>query len=150
MSETLVLNGVVGRGYGVCSGQAKDSPYPAGSLVLQKPFFLERGLDLSAFFSGSLNVSIAPYHWKISKASHTFRQVNWFKELSEDFSFIACRLGVQDVWHDAMVYYPHPETKPDHFLEDTVIEVMAAPLAGIGYGSAVRLEFAPGLIEVWE
>jgi len=54
----------------------------------------------------------------------------------EDFSFKRCRLnGV-----DALIYYPHPDTKPDHHQSPDVVEVLAPKMETIVYGSKVVLE----------
>jgi hypothetical protein len=58
------LNGIAGRvvhGHGVASGRSASSPYPRGTIALQAPHFLERGVDLSPFFAGTLNVDITPH-----------------------------------------------------------------------------------------
>ena len=47
MSDNWVtIPGVIIQGHGVASGQG-ETPYPRGSIAMQKPFFLERGLDLA-------------------------------------------------------------------------------------------------------
>jgi hypothetical protein len=61
MAEGLFsVTGFVCQGFRVASGQTTDSPYPAGTIAMQVPFFRDRGLDLSRYFLGTLNVSIAP------------------------------------------------------------------------------------------
>ncbi len=37
-------------GYGVASGKGNDPRYPEGTLLLQMPFFKERGLNLEQYF----------------------------------------------------------------------------------------------------
>jgi hypothetical protein len=36
--------------------------------------------------------------------------------------------------------YPHPETKPDHCQDESVLEVLAPFLKGIEYGDAILLD----------
>ena len=64
----ISITGKVISGYGVASGKGNDSRYPEGTLKLQMPFFKERGLDLSVFFIGTININIAPKQFKIKKA----------------------------------------------------------------------------------
>lgn len=88
--------GIVTRGHRVASGKAEDSPYPAGTIQLQKPFFKALGLDLSSCHGGTLNLSIHPYTFEMTRPRHTFRQVEWTPlHPPEDFSFSHCLLIVQ-------------------------------------------------------
>ena len=113
---------------------------------MQAPHFAARGFDISAFWLGTLNISIRPAEYRLGKAAITFRQVKWHPvEPAEDFSFFRCRLTClgcdaprRDVV-DAWIYYPHPETKPEHFQATDVLEVLAPRLKKIGAGSPVRL-----------
>ena len=50
-------NGFIKQGYGVASGKSNDIRFPEGTVSMQIPFFTRRGLDLSAFFPVTLNVS---------------------------------------------------------------------------------------------
>jgi hypothetical protein len=52
--------GCLRPGHQVASGLAVNNPYPAGTIAMQTPFFKALGLDLSGFYVGTLNVSIAP------------------------------------------------------------------------------------------
>ena len=132
-----VYKGKVVPGHRIASGDADDSPYPAGSIRMQTPRFRERGLDISHFHPATLNVSVAPNSYKLRQPDHTFRQVQWdMNTPPEDFSFAHCRInGV-----DALVYRPHPGTKPDHLQSPDVVEILAPYLPGLGYGSEVELE----------
>ena len=49
----------------------------------------------------------------------------------------------------AWIYWPHPETKPEHFQPGGVAEVIAPPVPGLAYGDRVALETDPGQA-VWE
>ncbi len=134
------LRAVVCAGHGVASGSSASSPYPAGTIVLQQPFFKQRGLDLSALYPGTLNVSIAPYTWRLLRADYHFAHVAWTdRHPPEDFSFVACRLSYAKQEHHGWVYYPHPETKAAHFQSPHIIELLLPPIADIHYGSTVQL-----------
>ena len=43
----------------------------------------------------------------------------------------------------AWIYWPHPETKPEHFQPGGVAEVIAPPVPGLAYGNRVLLETTP-------
>jgi hypothetical protein len=60
MSDWISVEGIVQAGHGVASGNTAQSPYPQGTIKMQQPFFRQLGLDLSPYFPGTLNVSIAP------------------------------------------------------------------------------------------
>lgn len=138
----IKLNGVIVRGHGVASGQAEDPRFPGGTIVLQQPHFENAGLDLSGFHSATLNISIDPKRFEPRRALKTIRNVTWLEECPpEDFSFFNCRITVEDQLPvEGLVYYPHPETKPEHFQSDSTIEVLAPFIEGIEYGMAVVLE----------
>ena len=70
------IKGTVIPGHGVASGHASDSPYPAGTIALQRPFFQQLGLDLSDCFDGTLNVSVAPMELVLRDPDHTFVDVD--------------------------------------------------------------------------
>ena len=108
------------EGHGVASGRAGDNRFPEGTLSMQIPFFAEYGLDLSNWHRGTINVSISPHRYEIGSPFQTFRKVKWHKsEPAEDFSFFNCRLNGKD----GLIYYPHPETKPEHEQPDDVLEI---------------------------
>lgn len=118
-------------GYGVASGQTTHSPYPKGTIELQTPYFLELGLDISKYYPGTLNLSVSPYHLQLHNPQWTFPQVEWFSGCRETFSFSNCRLVLEAFTVDALIYYPHPETKPTHFQDPTIVEVLAPYLKAV-------------------
>jgi len=129
-------------GHGVASGQKGDPRFPGGTLAMQMPFFAELGLDLSPFHRGTLNLSIAPWEYQVLGAKHTYRQVKWSPtEPAEDFSFLECRLQASETAEpvEGLVYYPHPETKPEHFQPPDVLEVLAPWMEGVHYGDKLQL-----------
>jgi len=139
--------GIVTRGHRVASGKAEDSPYPAGTIQLQKPFFKALGLDLSSCHGGTLNLSIHPYTFEMTRPRHTFRQVEWTPlHPPEDFSFSHCLLIVQKRKIPGWIYYPHPETKETHFQDPSVLEILAPYTDGIGYGDRIGIEIDPAEI----
>ena len=135
------VEGVVTEGHGVASGRSGDPRFPGGTIALQTPFFRERGLDLSAYYPGTLNVAIAPYRYVIRKARYTFRGVKWIAHVpAEDFSFFDCRVRAENGdEREGLIYYPHPETKPEHFQPPDVLEVLTSYIEGLRVGDRVAL-----------
>jgi hypothetical protein len=137
-------------GYGVASGRSGDPRFPGGTLAMQAPYFRERGLDLSPYHLGTLNLSIAPSRYRVLRPRLTLCDVRWHPtEPAEDFSFFDCRLTAgAGATAAGLIYYPHPETKPDHVQPVDVLEVLAPRIAGLGYGDAVVLEVRAEQLEV--
>jgi hypothetical protein len=138
MVNSRIIPGIVVAGYRVASGPSKDYPY--GTLEKQIPLFKERGLDLEGFYPGTLNISIAPYMFKMVAPAYTFRQVEWTDlHPPEDFSFSACKLRFKGWEYPGYVYYPHPETKKRHFESNSLIEIISAKIPEIQYGERLEL-----------
>ncbi|MDY6835078.1 MAG: hypothetical protein SVY53_09810 [Chloroflexota bacterium] len=145
----ISVQGILQKGYRVASGQSKDSPYPRGSIEMQTPFFLEQGIDLRKFYPGTLNISISPYKFNIKNPSWTLYDVVWFnKDYPETFSFSECILdrGIAKV--KSLLYYPHPETKPAHYQDESTIEVLAPFIKGLQYGHSITLLLNPNEIDI--
>jgi len=146
-----IVQGIVTEGHRVASGLAKEPRFPNGTLALQIPRFAERGLDLSGYHQGTLNVSIAPHSFCIGQAWKSFAGVKWSPVMPEEnFSFYRCGIRPVDteIFTDALVYWPHPSTKPEYFQSSSVLEILAPFIKGIGYGSEVELRFSPEEIEI--
>lgn len=130
------------QGHRVASGLNKDPRFPGGTLRMQIPHFLDRGLDLRAFYPGTLNVSIAPRRYRVVKARQTFANVKWHPtEPAEDFSFFDVRLVRPEAPSVAgLIYHPHPETKPEHFQPPDVLELLLPFVKRLNYGAEIHLE----------
>jgi hypothetical protein len=114
---------------------------------MQIPHFLERGVDLRSFHPATLNVSVAPRAIRLARPDITLREVRWhLTEPAEDFSFAGCRLHAGGEVVDALVYRPHPETKPEHFQSPDTIELMAPWVDGLTYGDRVVVEAPDGVL----
>jgi len=128
-------------GHRVASGSNGNPRFPGGTLLMQTPHFRALGLDLTAFHRGTVNVSLAPLKYRVGQARCTFRAVKWHPDATaEDFSFFDVRLlreGAEPV--AGLIYYPHPETKPEHFQRDDVLELLLPFVEGLSYGAALRL-----------
>ena len=141
MDDWIQVKGLVTQGYGVASGQAKDPRFPQGTIDMQKPFFAQQGLDLNQYFPGTINLSIAPHRYQIKAAKQTFKSIQWSpSEPAEDFSFFDCKIVIdKHQVFDGLIYYPHPETKPEHFQSPDVLEIMTAFISGLEYTDEVIL-----------
>ena len=147
MTQWTLLHGCLAQGYRVASGPSADYPY--GALDRQRPIFAARGLDLSGYFNGSLNIDNRPRTFKMVKPQYTFHHVEWTDlHPPEHFSFSRCKVIYKDVEYDGWVYYPHPETKRRNFQNPSLIEVIAMEISGIQYGDALDVMVNPEEIEV--
>lgn len=119
---------------------------------MQLPHFLRLGLDLQTFYLGTLNVSIAPLRYRVVRARHSFPGLKWHPvEPAEDFSFFDVRLlrpGHPPV--PGFIYYPHPETKPEHFQSPDVLELLFPRVEGLEYGMQITLEIPSDQMKVGE
>ena len=140
--------GKLKKGYGIASGQALHSPYPQGSILLQTPHFLQRGLDIRHFYPATLNISIAPLIFRMTNPHWRFDNLAWFEGLCETFSFSQCRLLVDRDTVDGLIYYPHPDTKPDHFHDNSTLEVLAPFLGNLEAGTNITIWVLSQEIEV--
>ncbi len=127
------------QGHQVASRPSRAYPY--SSLEKQKPYFKDRGLDLSPYFNGTLNISIAPLEFEMTKPEFTFPLVEWTDlHPPETFSFSQCKVRFEKKEYAGWVYYPHPETKKTHFQNPSLIEIITYEIANIKYGDAIELE----------
>ncbi|MEB3165942.1 MAG: hypothetical protein VKO65_04655 [Cyanobacteriota bacterium] len=133
-------------GHGVASGRAADSPYPAGTIALQTPFFADRGIDLSPFLPATLNLDAAPGEWRLRLPDARVEQLRWTdRHPPETFSFWHCRLrrpdarAGQETEVAALIYHPDPGTKTCHHQPPGLLEVLAPPLADLAPGAVLEL-----------
>ncbi|MEW6673377.1 MAG: hypothetical protein AB1427_16870 [Thermodesulfobacteriota bacterium] len=148
INDWTPVKGKLTKGYGIASGQARHSPYPGGSIVLQTPHFLRRGLDIRRFFQGTLNISITPLSFRMKTPRWRFDNLEWCEGVSETFSFSPCRLMVGWNTIEGLIYYPHPETKPDHFHDNSTLEVLAPFIGDLEEGAVIFLWLPSQEIEV--
>ena len=139
-----VVPGVVIRGHGVASGRAGDPRFPHGTVAMQVPFFRERGLDLAGFHPGTVNVDVSPLSFRPGPDALLFERVKWHPDLpAETFSFARAALVRGGDRFPAWIYWPHPETKPEHFQPGGVAEILAPFVPGLACGDRVAIETAP-------
>lgn len=131
--------GTLVRGHQVASRPSKDYPY--SSLEKQKPHFRSLGFDLNGYFTGTLNISIAPLTFEMSAPEFTFVLVEWTDlHPPETFSFSRCNVIFKNKEYSGWVYYPHPETKKNHFQDPSLVEVITYEIPGIQYGDLLEVE----------
>ncbi len=141
------LPGILMRGHQVASRPSKDYPY--SSLEKQKPYFKALGLDLSEFFNGTLNISIAPLTFEMVSPEFTFPLVEWTDlHPPETFSFSRCKVIFEGKEYPGWVYYPHPETKKNHFQNSALVEVIAVEIPKLQYGDSLTVELNLNEIKV--
>lgn len=145
MTDWVSVTGIVIRGHGVASGQGGDPRFPEGTIRMQQPAFAAQGLVISSYFPGTINISIHPHCYIVKQAKHTFRQVKWTDDAPpEDFSFFDCRIVISTGQRvSGLIYYPHPETKPEHFQDPATLEVLTEFIDGLSYGMTIGLELNP-------
>jgi hypothetical protein len=150
LGNSVVLTGTVVAGYGAASGAAPGGPYPEGTIRMQLPHFLERGLDISLFVPATINLDISPRHFAMDNPDATLEQVRWTDRIPpETFSFCACTVTREGTEYRAMIYYPHPETKVEHHHDDNLMELLAEPIEGLSCGERLTVTIAPGRIRIW-
>ena len=129
------------KGHGVASGKNKKSNYPEGTLRLQKAHFLKRGLDLSAYFLGTVNVSIFPWKMKIIKPKHFFEKIKWSEYISpENFYFFDITILFKEKSYAGLIYLPDPKTKEEHQQKPFTLEILAPFIPKIQYESSLEIE----------
>ncbi|MGS2719132.1 hypothetical protein [Paraglaciecola aestuariivivens] len=149
--NSIQVPGTLVKGHQVASGKAKDSPFPAGTIAMQKPFFKAQGINLDDFFTGTLNINIAPKRFELHNPSFTMKNIKWSEEhAAETFSLSPCQIIVKDKSFAAYLYYPHPETKIGHFKDDSLLEILSHKIDGIAYGDEVLLRLNPNEINLIE
>ena len=141
----ISITGKVISGYGVASGKGKDNRYPVGTLKLQMPFFNERGLDLSAFFIGTINIDISPYQFSIKKYKYYFKEINWSIYIPpENFYFFEVQLIFKENFYEGLIYMPDPKTKSDHHQISSLFELLMPKIEGIKQGENIILKLREG------
>lgn len=143
------VKGKVVPGHGVASGKNNDPRYPQGTLVMQKPFFKERGLDLDQFYLGTINVDISPATFSIIKGRYFLKNINWSPFIPpENFYFFDVSVLKNDYRYEGLIYMPDPATKTDHMQNPSVLEVMLKEkIEDLQYGASIDLEIDSNQLE---
>lgn len=130
-------------GHGVASGRAASSPYPAGTIALQAPLFAARGIDLSPFYAGTLNLAAAG-EWRLHDPDARVERLAWSdRHPPETFSFWHACLRRASEELPALIYAPHPETKVLHHQSANQLEVLAPWIEGLAPDAELELGLDP-------
>lgn len=140
----IQVPGVVVKGHQAASGMAKNPLYPKGTLAPQLPFFKKHGIPLGSYHLGTINIDISPMAFSLHGWDYEARQIAWSPSISpEDFLFSRCKLVHRGQAYRAMVYYPTPETKEEHFQSPHIVEVLAEKVMDLDYGDHALLRLNP-------
>ena len=117
---------------------------------MQKPIFRRLGCDLDKYYSGTINLSIAPFIFRVKEARYRFCNLRWMKSVAaEDFEFMDCRVIVEEGKKlDGLIYYHNPETKPEHFQAPDILEILNYPIDRLAYGDRLTVEVDKKQIEI--
>jgi len=147
--EYALVRGEIQSGHGVASGKGKDERYPEGTLKKQFKHFLERGLDLSDYFMGTINLDISPYSYEIKKPKYFFKNIEWSEYIPpENFYFFDVTLYYKDKTYEGLVYMPDPETKEDHMQKPTILELIFPKIEGLEYGLMVDVALKKDQLDI--
>lgn len=139
--EYALVRGEIQSGHGVASGKGEDERYPEGTLKQQFIHFLERGLDLSNYFMGTINLDISPFSYEIKNPKYFFKNIDWSDHIPpENFYFFDVTLNFNDKAYQGLVYMPDPETKEDHIQKPTILELIFPKIEGLEYGVKVEIK----------
>ena len=137
----MKVKGRISQGHGVASGKAGDSRYPEGTLKQQFPHFKNRGLDLSPYFLGTINLDIAPHIYKILTPKLFLENVDWSDYIPpENFYFFDLKLHHQGQTFNGLIYMPDPKTKVEHEQKMSVLELILPKIEGLQYDDLVEIE----------
>lgn len=149
--ENALVRGEIKAGYGVASGKGKDKRYPEGTLSQQFRYFLKRGLDLSNYFMGTINLDISPCSYEIKKPKHFFKNIDWSNHIPpENFYFFDVSLHYRNKTYMGLVYMPDPATKENHIQKPNILELLFPKIDGLAYGAFVDIELKTGQLKIIE
>lgn len=147
--EYAHVRGEIKSGHGVASGKGNDERYPEGTLKQQFKHFLERGLDLSNYFMGTINLDISPCSYEIKKPKHFFKNIDWSDYIPpENFYFFDVSLYYNDTTYKGLVYMPDPKTKEDHIQKPTILELILPKIKGLEYGIMVDIALKKDQLDI--
>jgi hypothetical protein len=147
--EYALVRGEIKSGHGVASGKGKDERYPEGTLKLQFKHFLERGLDLSNYFMGTINLDISPCSYEIKEPKHFFKNIDWSDYIPpENFYFFDATFYYKDKTYKGLVYMPDPETKEDHIQKPTILELILPKIKDLDYGVMVDIALKKDQLDI--
>jgi hypothetical protein len=97
-------------------------------------------VDLSRYYAGTLNVDLAPY--VPAPNGEVFDgMVRWSSQPAERFSLSPVEVEAKGRHYTGIWYYPHPETKPEHFQPESVVELLLPWIDGLAVGDTMAVAF---------
>ncbi len=141
MNPTQKIKARIVQGHGAASGRKNDPRYPEGTIRAQLPYFRERGLDLSKYYPGTVNLDIEPYRCHMKKPRHEFKQVDWSPYISpENFFFFDVGLITGNLRVSGLIYMPDPSTKEEHFQKNSILELLLPWTEKLAHGEELWIE----------
>ncbi len=137
----MKIEGRISSGHGVASGKAGDPRYPEGTLKEQFPYFKEKGLDLTPYFMGTINLDISPYNYKIGTPKLFLERIHWSVYIPpENFYFFDLKLFKDGKVFEGLIYMPDPQTKVEHEQQSSILELILPEIPDLEYGDTVLIE----------
>ena len=135
--------GRVVEGYGAASGSGGDARFPQGTLALQFPHFARAGIAIEGYVPATINVDL-PFDLVPRRPAARIESLEWLAGYpAETFEFFDAKIAMAGAARRALVYRPDPKTKPDFSQPDSVVEMLAPPIEGIGPGTPVSVWVDP-------
>ena len=135
------IKGKISPGHGVASGKSADKRYPGGTLKAQFDYFKERGLDLSPYYLGTINLDIAPLEYSIKNPKLFLSDIKWSEFIPpENFYFFDLQVFRESQTIQGLIYMPDPATKVEHEQKRTVLELVLPKIPDLNYGDIVEIE----------
>jgi hypothetical protein len=146
------IEGHIQQGHGVASGLSAESPYPAGTINMQTPFFKVLGLDLSHYWQGTINLNFKPFEISLQNPNHTFSNMFWTNlHPPESFSFWHIKIDyLGDKGINGLIYYPHPETKSRHWQSSSTLEILAPYISNLRPGCSLKIKADDGCLRLYD
>lgn len=150
-----IVRGTLVAGHGVASGQSTvDRRFPGGTIRLQENFFRDRGVDFEQYFPhgfvrATLNVRCSRGVVAVKRPDFVIRDVKWTETFPpENFFLSRCTLGHGAGEFRGLFYIHDPKTKPDHFQDPRVVEVIAEAIPGIAIGDMLKSNVDPDAVDI--
>lgn len=145
----MIFRGTIVAGHGAASGQGNDSRYPRGTLRLQMPYFEKYGIDLSAYYIGTINIDIGKKKIRIKTPKYTAVDIGWSPYiLPENFFFFDVQATFEGHTYTGLIYMPDPATKTDHLQSPAVLELLLPKIPGIKSGKSISLKVDDAQIQI--
>ncbi|MBI3074747.1 MAG: hypothetical protein HYY92_00840 [Parcubacteria group bacterium] len=137
--NTMMILGRVKKGYQIASGLNPDKTLMLNNTIfLQKPFFISAGIPFADILhNGTVNMNIAPRELSITAPDYEV-SCEWLKGVKETFWFVAVKIIFKNSRYEGYIYYPCPSEIKSH--KDSVIELLAARIPGLGYKNKIAIE----------